>query len=374
MSLWNRLFGSKPELRLGIAERKSVQPNPNWNQYVSIDKACQRGDVEEVEALLKEHPGLAFGTDAGGWTLLHVLAYQGRINDAWVLLLVHKAVEVNSKDRYGLTALHIAAAYGKKDVAELLLSYQADANAKDDNGSTPLHWAARLVSIPQDPQPFDRSAEEERVLRLKKVSVAELLLANGADVNARSKRGVTPWDLAKGNHHQTMAELLCRQGGGQILDDIHSAVRNGDLEKVKALLRDHPSLAFSKDIYGWTPLHEAAAKRDKDATELLLASKAEVNAKNNDGRTPLHVAAVAYGATLELLLASNSEVNAKVDSGWTPLHAAAAAGYKETAELLLANGADINGKNTCGETALMLAEKYKCAYVAEFLRRHGAHE
>ncbi len=47
----------------------------------------------------------------------------------------------------------------------------------------------------------------------------------------------------------------------------------------------------ARDNDGGTPLHMAAAEGHKDVAELLLANKAEVNAKDNDGRTPLHLAA-----------------------------------------------------------------------------------
>jgi ankyrin repeat protein len=49
---------------------------------------------------------------------------------------------VFSKNKNGATALYWAAFYGHKDVAELLLANKANVNAKDDKGDTPLHWAA----------------------------------------------------------------------------------------------------------------------------------------------------------------------------------------------------------------------------------------
>ena len=48
----------------------------------------------------------------------------------------------------------------------------------------------------------------------------------------------------------------------------------------------------AKDNRRWTPLHWAAAQGHKDVAELLLANKAEVNAKDKDGEMPLHYAAL----------------------------------------------------------------------------------
>src|SRR5438105_7556802 len=69
------------------------------------------------------------------------------------------------------------------------------------------------------------------------------------------------------------------------------STRSGDLEKVKALLKDNPALLYSKDTNGMTPLYVAALEGHKNVAELLLANKAQVNAKANDGMTPLHCTA-----------------------------------------------------------------------------------
>ena len=71
------------------------------------------------------------------------------------------------------------------------LKHGANVNAKDDNGSTPLHWAAA------------KNAHE----------TAEVLLKHDADVNAKNKEGWTPLFIAASeNAHETVA-LLRRHGG-----------------------------------------------------------------------------------------------------------------------------------------------------------------
>jgi serine/threonine-protein phosphatase 6 regulatory ankyrin repeat subunit B len=72
------------------------------------------------------------------------------------------------------------------------------------------------------------------------------------------------------------------------MSDIHNAVDDGDLEQVKALLKDDPGLVSGKDILGATALHYAAGGGYKGIAEVLLANKANVNAKDNEGWTPLH--------------------------------------------------------------------------------------
>jgi ankyrin repeat protein len=83
-------------------------------------------------------------------------------------------------------------------------------------------------------------------------------------------------------------------------------------------------------------LHLAVAKDHKDIAELLLANKADVNARDNNGVTPLHLAAGRNVA--ELLLANMAEVNARDNHGATPLYIASATGHIDVATLIRLHG------------------------------------
>jgi len=72
---------------------------------------------------------------------------------------------------------------------------------------------------------------------------------------------------------------------------------------------------------------------------LLLAGKASVNVRNNDGNTPLHLAASNdHVEIVELLLAGKTDVNAKNNLGNTPLSGAKQSGYQDVVELLRKHG------------------------------------
>ena len=127
---------------------------------------------------------------------------------------------------------------------------------------------------------------------------------------------------------------------------------------------------------GMTPLHRAAAQKDnKEVVELLLASKANVNAKSNDGTTPLHIASKKDNIeVVELLLAYKADINAKKKDGTTPLHEAAEEGNKEVANLLIVNNASVNAKNDIGQTPLhtaVYAERHSKDMVAMLLANKG---
>ena len=113
------------------------------------------------------------------------------------------------------------------------------------------------------------------------------------------------------------------------------------------------------------PIHDAAVFGNIEAVKKHLAAGADVNAKDENGETPLHLAPTKE--TAELLIAEGADVNAKSRSGHTSLHLAAIGGQKEIAELLIAAGADVNAKDEDGGTPLDTAG----AEIADLLRKHG---
>jgi hypothetical protein len=159
------------------------------------------------------------------------------------------------------------------------------------------------------------------------------------------------------------------------LTGLDDAVRNGDLGRVRALLKDDVDLVSRRNGSGSTPLHLAAATSHKEIAEFLLANRADISAKANDGTTPLHQAAFDGSRDVaSLLIANGADIEAKENNGYTPLHAAAVMGRKEVAEFLLANKADVNARGNNGYTPLHLAVGRGHTDVAELLRQHGGHE
>ena len=113
------------------------------------------------------------------------------------------------------------------------------------------------------------------------------------------------------------------------------------------------------------PIHDAAVFGNIEAVKKHLAAGADVNAKNENGETPLHLAPTP--PIVELLIAEGADVNAKSRSGLTSLHLAAIGNQKKIAELLIAAGADVNAKDEDGGTPLDIAG----AEIADLLRKHG---
>ncbi len=222
---------------------------------------------------------------------------------------------------------------------------------------------------------------ESDIDRLRKNTVLDevlALLAEGADVNAREQWGYTAL------HHTA-----------QIGDSPSYLFRDGDLSVSLAKLliahgADVDAIAATDDrdsnvgLRGATPLQVAALNDNIGVLKQLIASGANVDAKSTDGASPL-VMAIEWGHTFlaRELITNGARLNStqvherrtnsrRLWKGHTLLHRAAAEGSTFVAEHLLSLGADANAKCNHGGTPLMEAVIGKHAEMIELLVARGA--
>lgn len=131
--------------------------------------------------------------------------------------------------------------------------------------------------------------------------------------------------------------LLCILLPGCALPPIQNAAGAGQLDEVQALLAAGTD-PNQPNLFGWTALHNAAAKNPANAAEIveaLVAAGANPNAKTFDGYTPLHTAASLNRTQIaKALVEAGADPQAKAPNGVTPLDLAQKQGALETAKYL----------------------------------------
>jgi ankyrin repeat protein len=157
---------------------------------LTLPEASAAGEVEHAERLLASDGGSVNVHSADGWTPLHLAAFFGRRRIA-ELLLEHAAdVAARSRNSNGNTPLHAALAGRHPLVAAILIGAGADVNATDALGWRPLHIAAANNDLDS----------------------MQVLISQGADVHAASQDGQTPLTLAQEKNLREAAALLRRHG------------------------------------------------------------------------------------------------------------------------------------------------------------------
>jgi ankyrin repeat protein len=132
--------------------------------------------------------------------------------------LLAAGADANARDQYGSTPLHSAVSWGDREIASLLLDHGADVHARGWEGWTPMHTAAGMGNPGVIGLLLDRGAEIDArdnagwtplhlAARLGRAEVASYLLDHGADPHARNADGQTPLEVALGNER-----LWDRQG------------------------------------------------------------------------------------------------------------------------------------------------------------------
>jgi len=207
-------------------------------------------------------------------------------------MLTEAGCRLDIGDSDNLTALHLATARGHYKVAKMLLDAGVEVNRKTSDKTSALHIAASRGYI----------------------DTVEVLLDGGANIDSLDSSDRTPLFLAVSRGHEDVVALLIKHGAKVNIEEIH----------------------------GYTPLCEAVWQKMVPLVQILL----DAGAKITQSHFLLHYAIMHRHIEMaELLLKAGSIVNLRDDNGDSPLIVAARTGICQLVELLLRNGADVNYPN-----------------------------
>jgi ankyrin repeat protein len=264
----------KPEEILGAARKGDL---PKLRDLISrapdaVRKQWRDEDSWEARKFFMVHYNDGQTNDEDGYTttLMHE-AVRGGHRETMEFLLAQKA-DINAKNKVGVTPLDLAMRWCNTDILEWLLEHGAAVNARSDSGETPLHEAALQ----------------------NRLDAVQTLLAHRADVNARDHIGSTPlMSSAEGLRKQY------RGFSGLSATSFPTDPPEWPKEPIKVmtlLIANHADVG-AKTTGGATVLHIAARngprpeKVTKEEMDLLLKYHPDVNARDGSGRTALHYAA-----------------------------------------------------------------------------------
>lgn len=262
---------------------------------------------------------------------------------------------VNMTDENGNSLLHIAAEKNDHIIIRFLLSMNANIEAKNNFGQTPLLFAinakageAARILAEEGANIFAKDNEECFPLESAKKFIPQNLIINSLTIKQKDEEGNTALHYAVNNLDLPLVNIILETGTPKTVKNnknktpLHSAYNQQNEEKAA-------EIAFALIIAGIEP----EGKGFKEFETATLARNFSMHF--GEGNTLLHIFARKGSlGFIRFLLNKNVPINSKNAAGSTAMHEAVRQGQIEAAAVLLTAGADLNDRDASGNTVLHL--------------------
>ncbi|WP_422465532.1 ankyrin repeat domain-containing protein [Endozoicomonas sp. ALC013] len=315
---------------------------------------------------------------------LHFAAANGFLNIIDVLL--NKGADINIGSR---TPLHFAVEHGKHDAIRLLLGRGANINAQSSRLSKQFgfemvrHLLMKVEMRERTDKSTVSNGEREGCQRLYgktplhiaidtgQAEIVDLLLAAGAATDVLIGSGETLWSWINNVNKLTVPIIrsltlaICNSEAP--CDDMRAGllgalIKINDWNLFDQLFANTPNADINKLHYpgsGQSAFYEVVKEGQKDKIQSMITRRADVNARDHRGWTPLHCAVYSRHPQDATELLVGSDVNATNNEGQTPLHLAAKSGKSEVIDQLIDRGAFVNATTGRRGCVTGRAEEYK---------------
>ncbi|XP_035706022.1 protein phosphatase 1 regulatory subunit 16A isoform X2 [Folsomia candida] len=232
-----------------------------------------------------------------------LLEAAGRNDVEEVRRLLSSGVSPDVCNEDGLTALHQTCIDDSEEMLKLLLDYGANVNAEDSERWTPLHAASTCGNL----------------------HLVKHLIAKGANLLAVNAEGNMPYDIC--DEEATLDYIESEMAKRGVTQEL--------IEETRAL----PETVMLNDMQN------------------ILAKGGDLETRDADGATPLHIASAnGYYRVVEFLLDNHVATDLQDKDGWQGIHGAACWSHMDVLELLVQNGADLNARTRNNETPYAICE------------------
>lgn len=263
-----------------------------------IEYAYAYEPLDKIIELLKLEKNILDYSNEDEWGIL-MLAISRQDPDILKYTL-SLGCDVYKRDRWNLTPLHRAASWHSSECIKILLDANADIHAIGKDGQTALHNAASGEMIPPDPNSYgypeivhvlidagvdinhqDNDGQTALMLSVNTSDeVFDILLASKADITLQDNNGMDIMDYAVEEIHgnANKIQVLFDLGMPIKTHHLHRAVLYGNERTMKKLIKLGADVN-ALDEHGWTPLHIASANGEHSVIQFLLDNGADVTKK-----------------------------------------------------------------------------------------------